>query len=75
MKSLKVPYVPTLDMLDLSSAGLLMETKAQRSYIDTINWESYPYKPIVAFDIARSDSRLYIRYFVKDYEKAKFELK
>ena len=65
MKSLKVPYVPTLDMLDLSSAGLLMETKAQRSYIDTINWESYPYKPIVAFDIARSDSRLYIRYFVK----------
>ena len=34
-------------------------------YIDVINWEEYPYKPIVAFDIARTDENLYIRYFVK----------
>ncbi len=65
MRKLKVPYLPTLDVLDLSSAGILLETKAQREYIDTINWAEYPYKPIVAFDIARSDTKLYIRYFVK----------
>lgn len=64
MKKLKVPYLATLDVLDLSSVGFLME-KAQREYIDVINWEAYPYKPIVAFDIARSDVNLYIRYFVK----------
>lgn len=65
MKKLKVPYLPTLDVLDLSSAGYLMESKAQREYIEVINWEEYSYKPIVAFDIARTDKNLYIRYFVK----------
>lgn len=65
MKKLKVPYLVTLDVLDLSSVGFLLENKAQREYIDVVNWEEYPYKPIVAFDIARTDANLYIRYFVK----------
>lgn len=65
MKKLKVPYLVTLDVLDLSSVGYLLESKAHREYIDVINWKEYPYKPIVAFDIARSDINLYIRYFVK----------
>lgn len=65
MKAIKLPCLPTLDVLDLSSVGYLMETKAHREYIDTINWPEYPYKPIVAFDIARSNQCLYIRYFVK----------
>ncbi|MCD8267110.1 MAG: hypothetical protein LUD46_00645 [Parabacteroides sp.] len=65
MKKLKVPYLATLDVLDLSSVGYLLESKARRESIDVINWEEYPYKPIVAFDIARSDANLYIRYFVK----------
>ncbi|WP_277464725.1 carbohydrate-binding family 9-like protein [Parabacteroides sp. PF5-6] len=65
MKKLKVPYLPTLDVLDLSSVGLIMENKARREYIEVINWEIYPYKPVVAFDIARTDKNLYIRYFVR----------
>ncbi|GHT30981.1 hypothetical protein AGMMS49574_11930 [Bacteroidia bacterium] len=65
MKKLKVPYLPALDVLDMSSVGFLMENKAQRESIDMINWNEFPYKPIVAFDIARSDTSLYIRYFVK----------
>lgn len=65
MKKLKVPYVPTLDVLDLSSVGDVMETKARRENIDVINWDSYPYKPIVVFDIARTDKNLYLRYFVR----------
>jgi Carbohydrate-binding family 9 len=65
MKKLKVPFLPTLDVLDLSSVGFLMETKAHRESIDVINWEQYPYKPVVAFDIARTDKNLYIRYFVR----------
>lgn len=65
MKKLKVPYLPTLDVLDLSSVGFLMEAKARRESIDVINWEKYPYKPIVAFDIARTNENLYIRYFVR----------
>lgn len=65
MKKLVVPHLAALDALDLSSVGFLMESKAQREYIDTINWKEYPYKPIAVFDIARSNTALYIRYFVK----------
>lgn len=64
MKKLHVPYLSVLDSLDLSSVKLLMETKASRHYIDVVNWSSYPYKPIVAFDIARSETALYLHYFV-----------
>lgn len=67
MKALKIPFVPGLDGLDMSSIGYLMETKAQREYIDIINWNEYSYKPIVAFDIFRSEKTLYIRYFVKGF--------
>lgn len=65
MKKLKVPYLKTLDELDLSVVGDLMENKAQREYIQVINWKEYPYQPIVVFDIARTDQHLYIRYFVR----------
>jgi hypothetical protein len=65
MKNLKVPYLPALDVLDLSSVGFLLETKSQRMYIDVANWPEYPYRPIAAFDVARSDLNLYIRFFVR----------
>lgn len=65
MKKIQVPLISTLDALDLSSIGFLLETNAQRHFIDTINWQEYAYKPIVAFDIARSHTALYLRYFVK----------
>lgn len=66
MKKLKVPYLNSLDALDLSSISYVMEFKAQREYIDSINWADYPYKPLVAFDIARSSSNLYIRFLVRE---------
>lgn len=65
MKRLNVPYLATLDVLDMSSVGFLLETKATREYINTVNWNEYPYKPIVVFDIARTNNNLYIRYLVR----------
>jgi hypothetical protein len=65
MKNLVIPYLPALDVLNLSSVGFLLENKSQRIYIDTLNWVEYPYKPIVAVDVARSDLSMYIRFFVK----------
>ena len=65
MRSLKVPYVPALDGLDLKDAAELMETKALRQSIDIVNWKKFPYKPVVAFDIARGEKELYLHYFVR----------
>ncbi|MDR1259319.1 MAG: hypothetical protein LBK65_08610 [Tannerellaceae bacterium] len=65
MKNLDIPYLPALDVLDLSSVGFLMENKSRRIYVNVINWDKYPYLPVVVADVARSDTSLYIRFFVK----------
>lgn len=67
MKKLIIPYLPALDVLDLSSVGFFLENKALRLFINTVNWEEYPYKPIAVVDVARTDHNLYLRYFVKGY--------
>ncbi|MDR2498616.1 MAG: hypothetical protein LBD28_04165, partial [Tannerellaceae bacterium] len=65
MKNIRIPYLPALNELKLHQAGALMETQASRSYIDVVNWNEFPYKPVAAFDIARGDASLFIRFFVK----------
>ncbi|MDR2473527.1 MAG: hypothetical protein LBD53_08230 [Tannerella sp.] len=65
MKSLKVPFVPSLDGLDIKDVAASMETTALRESIDVINWKEFPYKPIVVFDIARGAKEMYIHYFVR----------
>jgi hypothetical protein len=66
MKKLKVPFVKILDTCDLSEAAAVMELHAQRESIDVLNWkETFPYRPVVVFDIARGAEELYIHYFVR----------
>lgn len=65
MKTLAIPYLKTLDILDLSSVGFVMEEKAHRDFIQVVNWKSYPYLPVTVFDIARGEDSLYIRFFCR----------
>ena len=65
MKTLKAPYVPSLDGLELKNVAGQMETDALRQSIDVVNWEKFPYKPVVVFDIARGEKDLYLHYFVR----------
>lgn len=65
MKSIKVPYVPSLDGLHLSEVALAMETMALRQSIDVVNWDEFPYKPVVTIDIARGEKDFYLHYFVR----------
>ena len=34
--------------------------------IETVNWESFPYKPEVRFNIAWGDNEIYIKYYVRE---------
>ncbi|MDR2534371.1 MAG: hypothetical protein LBC81_06335 [Tannerellaceae bacterium] len=65
MKSIKIPYLPVLNKLNLQNAGLVMETEACRGCIDSINWREFSYRPLAVFDIARGDETLFIRFFVR----------
>lgn len=74
MKRLNVPFLPVLDVLDVTSIEPILETRSQREYITCANWEAYPYKPIAAFNIARTDTNLYLRFSVMGNSlKASFE--
>lgn len=74
-KKLIIPNLPALDVLDLSSVGFFLENKALRLYINTVNWQAYPYRPIAVVDVARTDRNLYLRYFVRGYSlKALYDI-
>lgn len=65
MKKLKVPVIPVLDVLDITSIEPILELQAQREFITHANWQEYPYKPITAFNIARTANSLYLRFTVQ----------
>ena len=64
MKSIQVPYVKTLDTLDLSETLAAFKSEAKRINIDVINWKEYSYKPQVTVDVARGKYDLYLHYTV-----------
>lgn len=65
MKTIQVPLIAELDTLSPEAITLLMEERGIRQSVDQLNWESFPYRPICTFDIARSQTKLYIRYIVR----------
>lgn len=64
-KTATVPRIAGLESMDYERLAAAMETGASRNYIACVNWAEYPYAPVAAFDIARSDTHLVIRYFVR----------
>ena len=65
-KKLKVPVILNLDQVTMGSVAHFMEEQATRQSIEYANWEQdFPYKPISAFGIARTEKYLYISYFVR----------
>lgn len=53
-----VPYLPVLDVLDLSNAPYLMEEKAVRLFF-TVAWDARPSLPVAVCDLVRGYRDLY----------------
>jgi hypothetical protein len=64
MKELHIPRLVGLDGLSPSEAATAIETAATRQAIDQVNWSMYPHKPDAGFYAVRSDSNLYLRFYV-----------
>ena len=65
MKTLKVPLLD-LDRLSDNSALLALEEKGGRFIVGERNWgEAYPYFPLCAGEIARSETSLFIHFHVR----------
>ena len=71
-KTLSVPYIASLDNMDIESIATILEELGARRTIDSLNWsEQYPYHPLTTFSMAHSGTHIYIDFFVRcNYLKA-----
>lgn len=66
MKQIKIPFLSALNSSDLTLAAEILEISGEKGIIESVNWpETYPYKPITLFFVARSDRSIFIKYFVR----------
>lgn len=70
--TIHAPYLPELDNLRPEDVEILLEEKAGRHSLESINWrKQYPYHPLTVFYIAHSDKYIYVNFFVRcNYLKA-----
>jgi hypothetical protein len=66
MKKLVVKKIKTLKPVTLSGAGLLLESQAILSPVDTVNWEEYGYRPEVNFRIAHTENEIWLKFYIRE---------
>lgn len=65
-KTITIPFIEELDSMTDDEIIKTLDTGGARRTIDTVNWkEQYPYRPLTAFAIARSQTAIYIDFFVR----------
>lgn len=65
-KTLNVPYMPQLDEMPLEKVTAELEEHGEHQTVSCLNWlDQFPYKPLTAFNIAHSDTAIYIDFFVR----------
>jgi hypothetical protein len=66
MKQIKILYNDALNDIELEAASELMDGFGHRDLVENLNWkETYPYRPITLFNIARSKDSIFIKYSVR----------
>jgi hypothetical protein len=66
MKSLIIHYIEALNDIDIESSRDILDDFGVLDTIDTLNWSAtYPYRPITQFNIARSNTSIFIKYSVR----------
>ena len=65
MKSLLIPYISALNDIAIEMAADLLDDAGTREMIEVLNWsDQYNYKPITYFNIARSETSIFIKFSV-----------
>ncbi|MEI8086167.1 MAG: carbohydrate-binding family 9-like protein [Paludibacter sp.] len=64
-KRIGIPYVESLNNINLELAGDILDDNGQRDTVEMLNWvHEYPYRPITYFSIAHSSDSIFIKYNV-----------
>lgn len=68
MKSITVPRIAGVEKMTFEELSRHLEYEGSRHAIECTPWpEAFPYKPITVFDIAASDTHLFVRFFVRGF--------
>ena len=65
MKNLLVPFVEGLESMSLEELAQTLELKGARQPVAHVAWSEFPYAPIVSFNIAASQTHLFVLFFVR----------
>ena len=65
MKTLNVPFIENLENMSADALGSVLTAEGAHDTIESVAWDEYPYRPEVSFDIAASNTYLFVQYHVK----------
>jgi hypothetical protein len=51
---------------DMAEVSARLDELGEGHAIETVNWSTFPYKPVVRFNIAWGDREIYIKYYVRE---------
>lgn len=67
MKKLHVPYIGQIQSSDLKVVDHYFDHNLNFEYIDMLNWpQLFPYKPDVKFKVLRTETSIFIKYYVRE---------
>lgn len=66
VRTLHIPYNPTLDSLPMEEVATALEEVGARFSVESLNWpKAYPYRPLTVVMTAHSNRFLYIDFLVR----------
>ncbi len=66
MRHLDIEHIESLNNIDIQSAAEVLDEFGKNNAVDVLNWsDSFPYRPITLFIIARSYDAIFIKYSVR----------
>lgn len=66
VKTLHIPYDPTLDSLGMEEVATALEEVGTRFSVESLNWpQTFPYRPLTVVMTAHSNRFLYIDFLVR----------
>jgi hypothetical protein len=63
---MKVSHIDYPEQLSLDEIGRLMDEKVKPFDVDVVNWNEFPYKPVVKVQFAYGDQSLVLKYLVQE---------
>ncbi|MGM9736360.1 MAG: carbohydrate-binding family 9-like protein [Candidatus Cryptobacteroides sp.] len=66
MKSIYIPFIKSIEEMDPKAMENAIEEKGAKAFIDQNNWpDQFPYTPVAAVTVARSETHLCLMYSVR----------